>query len=93
MVEILVVNTFLTAEVMFDGDPERLDEVDNGLFLDEGPRPSLLFTECLSGNLWHVVCETRVRRVGVSSWTLVPGTWNHTRRAKVLLPRIIADQN
>ena len=94
MVEVLIKNTFLTAEVMLDGDTERLDEIDDGLLLDEDPRLSLLLAEYFTRNLWHDVCEIRVRRADVRvSWALVPGTWNHTMRAKVLLPRIIADQN
>ena len=71
MVEIFVENAFLTAEVMFDGGAERLDEIDDGLLLDEDPSLSLLLAEGISGNLWHDVCETRVRWADVT----VPGRW------------------
>lgn len=30
---------------------------------------------------------------GVTIYGYIPGTWNHTIREKVLLPRMIADQN
>ena len=67
MVEILVENTFLTAEVMFDGDAECLDEIEYGLLLNEDPRPSLLLAECISGDVRHEICETRVRRACVTA--------------------------
>ena len=61
MVEVLIVNTCLSAEVMFGGDSERLDEIDDGLLLDEDPNLSLLLAEGISGILWHDICEMRIR--------------------------------
>ena len=93
MVQVLVKNAFLTTEVVFYGDAERLDEIDDGLLLDEDPRLSLLLADRLARNLWHDVWGVRVRRVDVTVYGRVPGTWNHTMRPKVLLAKIIADQN
>ena len=77
MVEVLVENSLLTAEVVFDGDAERLDKVDDGLFLKDDPCLSLLIAECISGNLWHDICEIRVRRqilqfMGAGTWHVEP---------------------
>ena len=67
MIKVLVENTFLATEVMFDGDAERLDEIDDGLLLEEDPRLSVFRTGRLSRNLWHDIYGARVRRANLNS--------------------------
>lgn len=57
MVKVFVENTFLAAEVVFDGDAEGLKEIYDGLLFDHDPRLSLLHADCLSRNLWHDIYE------------------------------------
>ena len=78
VVEVLVENAFLTTEVVLDGDAECLDEIDDGLLLEEGPRLSLLYAVCLSRDIWHDIFGTRVRRaaatllMGAHTWHVEP---------------------
>ena len=67
MVEVLVENAFLAAEVVLDGDAKCLDEVDDGLLLEEDPCLSLLNTIFLSRNIRHDIFEMRVRWVDATS--------------------------
>ena len=102
MVEILVENPIFTTKVVLNGDCECLDKIDDGLLLNERPRLPPFITGGIFGDLWSHTCETKVGCV-VASWldtrtwhfffSNVSGTWNHTMRAKVLLPKIIADHN
>ena len=78
MIKVLVENAFLATEVVFDGGTECLDEIDDGLLLEEDPRLSLLYTVCLSRNFWHHIFETRVRQahvtplMGAHTWHVEP---------------------